>query len=366
MNKRITLVFPALLAAASTVLAQSPEQNAVTTAQPPAVSAPPAAASQPLAAVASPAVQAPALAAYEERLKAAEDRFPRKSLHALLRNDIHANPWLAYVGAYERVMEAKAKSGDTATAGAPEVAPARGGPVGGLPTVAAFVASDMAPIGSAARTNWAYAGLGLALLDLLSSSVKQQSTAQWIAEARHTSLMLPGIHFFKQEPKAFDGDNGYRVIRDAHPVITGLGMECNPALFHAPAESTAYIGGASNMPSYFRMYACGFGPNETLGAQDKVRNAEIKALMLMGYKDADPVLRLSLSNLPAMSHMKRVLGVTDEAVEKNMGRLAYERVRDKVPADWTVVYMAPSESGKWTVYVARNGVVEAFDAPEKL
>ncbi len=136
---------------------------------------------------------------------------------------------------------------------------------------------------------------------------------------------------------------------------------CLPA---CAQRAAAFIGGASKRPAYFRHYTCGFGADEKV--QQQAAAADVRSVILNSYSDTEPMMQFSLYNLPAMSHMKRVLGVTDEAGEKNMGRLAYERVRGKVPADWTVVYTAPSESGKWTVYVARNGIVEAFDAPEKL
>ncbi len=185
MNKHITLVVPVLLAAVSAAFAQSPEQTDALV-EPPVTVAP----------------QAPegklAPASYEEQLKAAEDRFPLKLSAPLpVQQYINGAPWLAYVIAYDRVMSAKAKSGDAATAGVSVATPVNGGFLGGLPWVAAMTASNQAPIGSSASLNWAYAAAGLMVLDFLSGPTAAQKA---LGQFKRDGLMKPAIHFVKQDP----------------------------------------------------------------------------------------------------------------------------------------------------------------------
>lgn len=297
-------------------------------------------------------------AAQEDRVAQAEARLPRKFPTGAIRGEYWATPWLAYFEAFDKTRAAANAN-----------AAATGGAVGAVPRsnlldvawAGAMTASwNVTPRGAAAH-NWTYAAGGLLLLDLLTSNTSNNLKVSAHEKVRMLTLTTPSIHFVQRVPGAFaNGGNGYDTIRASSAVIEAVGLQCTPALFHAPAETTMFVGGASPGQSYFRKFVCGFGPGETIS--EKTAGSEVSLLSLTAYTDSPPLLRFSLTNLPTMAHLRAVLGTTDDA---QMGRAAYERVREHVPAEWTVVFSAPNEAGAWTVYVARNGIVDAFEPPPK-
>lgn len=364
MNRSVYIVFLAELAVASTLLAQPVSSDTA-----------PGGTQVPTVSEVSTAPKLPesklALPPYEERLKAAEDKNDVKASFAVSKEALMrgGEAWIAYALAFDSVQAERAKSNN---AKAPDASSGKESDPGGALWAGTMIASNRPPIGSAASMNWTLAAAGLMFLDILGGPSPAEKA---MTEARKEALLKPSIHFVKSEPDAFKDDNGYRAIREADSVITAMGLECEPSFLHDPVESSSVRGGSwvkrygiwsdeKSRVQYSRIYACGFAPNETVSA--KALNAEYRLLMVVHSERSDPLTFFKMQNLPTMSNMKRVLGVTDEAGEKAMGRLAYERVRDKIPSDWTVVYTAPNEAGKWTVYVTRNGVVEAFDPPEKL
>lgn len=311
--------------------------------------------------------------AYEERLAKAESEMGWQLPMGSVRNEYWASPWLVYFETFDHARATQAEPTGVAPA------PASNGALD-LAWAGAMQASWNVKPGSAAGHNWTYAAGALLLLDLLvPQSESEKRFFAEIAERRQQSLLTPSIHFIRRAPGelvqppgylitrapgAPEPTNGYKTIRESSLVIDSLGLGCEPALLYAPSESKPFVGGPNRWNArYMRKYVCGFTAGERL-SEKKARD-EVKTLTLIGYTDYEPLLIFSLGNLPAMLHMRTVLGVAPEN-DKNMGRLAYERVRDRLPADWTVVFTAPNEAGKWTVYVARNGVIDAFDAPDKL
>lgn len=86
--------------------------------------------------------------------------------------------------------------------------------------------------------------------------------------------------------------------------------------------------------------------------------AEVKDFAVVGFTAGDPRVRFSLSNLPQMARMGKALGVEPG---KDMGMVAYEAVRSRIPPEWTAIIAAPNKKGEMTVFVAQNGAMFEFD-----
>jgi hypothetical protein len=305
----------------------------------------------------TPALQElPKVAPYEERLAKAEARHVRNLSRNSKAGEFWIAPWLAYFETFDLARAALAKDGPQTTGAGPSALP--NGHALDIAWAGAMQGSWMARPGSAASANWTYAAGALLLLDLLAADTANQQAYAKIEKQRMPQLLTPSIHFVKKAPGAIERRNGYDTILEGDAMIRGLDLECRPSILNGANEGLYFVGGIGPDRNYYRLYACGLGAEETLN--EKTAMDEVRTLVVNAYKDYEPLLRISLTDLPRMSHMKRILGAVDE---REMGRLAYERVKNNVPPDWTVVFSAPNRVGEWRIFVARAGVVDEFLPP---
>lgn len=223
-----------------------------------------------------------------------------------------------------------------------------------------LTASMHVPTYSAANVNWTAATMALGVISLLTPSDPRSVAARgFTAEdaklfnaaelQRLLPVTTPSLSFVKMAPGVRDPADLYAEIKAGEDFIAGLGLGCEPALWHG-ADTPAFVGAAYGSYSYTRKFVCGYRNGEVVAEKDA--GVEVKDLAVVSFTSGEPRVRFSLSNLPQMARMGQVLGM---AADRNMGMRAYETVRERIPPEWTAIITAPNANGDMTVFVAQDG-----------
>lgn len=222
------------------------------------------------------------------------------------------------------------------------------------------------PVNSVANFNWTVATMALGVISLLTPSDPRSKAARsfseedaklWMAAEvqRLLAVTTPSLSFVKMAPDARDPADLYAEIRAGEDFIEGLGLGCEPALWHG-SETPAFMGAAYGVYNYTRKFVCGYGEGEVVAEQDA--GVEVKDLAVVSFTTGEPRVRFSLSNLPQMARMAKLLGAQSG---QDMGMLAYEAVREHIPPEWTAIITAPNANGEMTVFVVQDG--QRFEFP---
>jgi hypothetical protein len=304
----------------------------------------------------------------EDQLAAAEKANGGFGQRGAFIGDRRAYPYLAYFEVFDKAYaNAQKTATPTNASDATQSAPiARDGGVSLLTVgmLGSFAAAGPAP---SLHSGWLGVGIVFGVLDFLTTDHAQiMKQAQYANEAKANEkrrllpIMTPSIHFVRWAPGVEEREELYAATKADAAFVSGLGLDCEPALPHGNG-STAFVGAARRDANYTRKYVCGYKAGEKV-ADDEIENG-VKDYTVSAFSIGDSLARFSLSNLPAMSKLKAALGRGTFDLDRELGRVVYEKVKDNVGPEWTIVFTAPNERGSMAVFVARNGVIAEFPLP---
>lgn len=296
----------------------------------------------------TPTASAESDPAFYERLAKAEAKRAHRPVTLKSAEYVYIYfPWVVYAEAFDKLAlteRSTSSPGAASNNGVLDVAWA------GM-----MQAGIRSPANSVASANWTYGAAGIMLLDFLAASAKEDGQRRAFSLGQE-SLQVPSLHFLAPLPGAFDDKTGLTAANAVDKVLTTMGLGCAPALKFAPDESREFVGEYSPGHHYSRLYACGVRDGETIA-----KTRPLPQMWIGAYSDAPTTMRFSFSKLSTYPHFNALLNLAPG--DRSIARVAYEHVRDRIPSDWTTVFTAPDEQGRWKVFVARGGQVMAFDPP---
>ena len=171
-------------------------------------------------------------------------------------------------------------------------------------------------------------------------------------------LKSPSLYLLKSSETMKTSADFYAEIVSGQQMLAAFALQCEPARWHdeRPAAVGYRIGGVA----YNRTYFCGYGPEESPGFFGFLK--EIKRYSVIAPSNAPAIAIARLEALDKMKHMPRLLGLPEDQM-KEAARVLYEKIKDKVPPEWTAVFTATGKDGGWHVYAASNNYVVEFPSP---
>lgn len=284
-------------------------------------------------------------------------------------------PQLGYLAAFETVYATAttAPAGQEAASAPPETVQV----ASYSPNMSARIgygrASDVAALGSAATTPFggsltpgapahtiggalAVVSIGFSVLEFFSSgNVDDRMRASILKE-----LNAPSIYITKRGGPLPNDAARYTEIVAGQKLLQSFGTQCEPARWHSSREQS--VGGVLPSTSHARMYVCGYGPDEDIGYLHN--GDEIRTHKVVSITDGTSWQIIMLPHLDKMEKLPAALGLTKDQM-KESGRVMYEKIKDKVGPEWTVIFTGTGGDNKWHVYAARDGFITEFDTPPK-